>query len=418
MIKFECDYSKFLNEAEFSERVRQTGHFVWLTQRSTKGGWVDWPINYNGEEFDRIKKAAEKIRSDSDYLVCIGVGGSYLGYRAVIEALGGERGRTKLVFTGNSFSARELEKALDRVKDADFSVNVISKSGTTTETAIAFRFFRQRLIERYGIEEANKRIYVTTDKDSGLQGEIAQGHYESFAIPHNIGGRFSVLTPVGLLPMAVAGLDVDKLLEGAEKERESLIYTGGNATSYAVMRNVLLERGFNIEVLASFEPSFHHFMEWWKQLFGESEGKDGKGIFPTSVIYSTDLHSLGQYMQDGQRIVFETFIESEKTEAEQVVVPIAVSDADELNYLAGRKVDDIKHVVAEATRKAHVAGGVPVMRIVMPDISEYSIGALIYFFEMACALSAFTLGVNPFNQPGVEDYKIQMFRLLGKPGYN
>ena len=418
MIKFECDYSKFLSEAELSERMRQTGHFVWLSQRSTKGGWVDWPVNYNEAEFERIKKAAEKIRSDSDYLVCVGVGGSYLGFRAVVEALGGERGRTKLIFTGNSFSARELEKVLDQIKDADFSVNVISKSGTTMETAIAFRFLRQRLIERYGAEEAPKRIFITTDDESVLQQEIAGNHYESFAIPHSIGGRFSVLTPVGMLPMAVAGIDVDQLMKGAEKEREALIYTGGNATKYAVMRNVLLERGFNVEVLANFEPSFKYFSEWWKQLFGESEGKDGKGIFPASVIYSTDLHSLGQYMQDGQRIVFETFVESEKTEAEEVVVPIAVSDIDELNYLAGQKLDEIKHTVSQATREAHAAGGVPVMRIIMPDISEYSIGALIYFFEMACSLSAFTLGVNPFNQPGVDDYKVKMFRLLGKPGYN
>ena len=418
MIKFECDYSKILSESELSERIRQTGHFVWLAQRASKGGWVDWPVNYNAAEFERIKQAAEKIRSDSDYLVCVGVGGSYLGFRAVVEALGGERGRTKLLFTGNSFSARDLGKVLNKIKGADFSVNVISKSGTTTETAIAFRFLRQRLVERYGAEEATRRIYVTTDDESVLQQEIAGNHYESFVIPHNIGGRFSVLTPVGMLPMAVAGIDADQLLKGAEKEREALIYTGGNATKYAVIRNALLERGFNVEVLANFEPSFKYFAEWWKQLFGESEGKDGKGIFPASVIYSTDLHSLGQYMQDGQRIVFETFVESEKIEADDVVIPIAMSDVDELNYLAGKKLDEVKHIVAQATREAHAAGGVPVMRVIMPDISEYSVGALIYFFEMACALSAFTLGVNPFNQPGVDDYKVKMFHLLGKPGYN
>ena len=418
MIKFECDYSKFLPASEFSERVQRTSHFVWLAQRSTKGGWVDWPVSYNGEEFERIKKAAEKIRSDSDYLVCIGVGGSYLGYRAVVEALGGERGRTKVLFAGNSFSARELKKVLDKIKDADFSINVISKSGTTMETAIAFRFLRQRLVEKYGSDEAKKRIYITTDKESALQDEIAQNHYESFVIPHNIGGRYSVLTPVGLLPIAAAGIDVDQLLKGAEKEREALIYTGGDATKYAVMRNLLMERGFDVEVLACFEPSFDYFLEWWKQLFGESEGKDGKGVFPASVVYSTDLHALGQYMQDGQRIVFETFVESEAVESEDVVVPIAVNDADELNYLAGHKLDEINHAAAQATREAHAAGGVPVSRIVMPEINEYSLGALIYFFEMACALSAFTLGVNPFNQPGVDDYKVQMFRLLGKPGYN
>ncbi len=418
MIDFRCDYKGLISDEELNERVALTRQFVARAQQDGFGGWVDLPVNYDRDEFARIKSAAAQINADSDYLICVGIGGSYLGHRAVIEALGGERGRTKILYAGNSLSARELEKVVKQLGAADFSVNVISKSGTTTEPAVAFRTFKKLLIDKYGEEAAAKRIYATTDANKGaLHDEAVAKGYTTFVVPDNIGGRYSVLTGVGLLAIAVAGIDIDRLMDGAEEERTALISDGGKAAEYAVLRNVMLEKGYNIEVLANFEPSFMYFNEWWKQLFGESEGKEGKGIFPASVIYSTDLHSMGQYMQEGRRALFETFVEIAGDYA-GVTVPGSAENLDGLQYLEGRELDSICKVAAQATREAHAAGGVPVTQITMPNIDERSLGALIYFFEMACALSAFTLGVNPFNQPGVEAYKTRMFELLGKPGYN
>jgi glucose-6-phosphate isomerase len=418
MIDFKCDFQKLISAEELDERVATTRHFVARAQQDDFGGWVDLPTNYDRDEFARIKAAATQINSDSDYLVCIGIGGSYLGHRAVIEALGGERGRTKILYAGNSLSARGLEKVIKQIGDADFSVNVISKSGTTTEPAVAFRVFKKLLIDKYGEGSAAKRIYATTDANKGaLHDEAVAKGYVTFVVPDNIGGRYSVLTGVGLLAIAVAGIDIDRLMDGAEEERTALISDGGKAAEYAVLRNVMLEKGYDIEVLANFEPNFMYFNEWWKQLFGESEGKENKGIFPASVIYSTDLHSMGQYMQEGRRALFETFVEV-ASDYTGVSVPSSDENLDGLQYLEGREVDSICKVATQATREAHAAGGVPVMRIIIPEVDERSLGALIYFFEMSCALSAFTLGVNPFNQPGVEAYKTRMFELLGKPGYN
>lgn len=418
MIDFKCDYRKYISTEEFGKRVADTRHYIAKIQQDDFGGWLDLPINYDKDEFARIKEAAKRINDSSDYLVCIGIGGSYLGHRAVIEALGGERGRTKILYAGNSLSARGLESVLAQIGDKDFSVNVISKSGTTTEPAVAFRVLKAKLVEKYGADEAAKRIYATTDANKGaLHDEAIAKGYESFVVPDNIGGRYSVLTAVGLLAIAAAGVDIDRLMDGAEEERAALISDGGRAAEYAVLRNVMLENGYNIEVLANFEPNFMYFNEWWKQLFGESEGKDGKGIFPASVVYSTDLHSMGQYMQEGRRELFETFVEV-ANEYDAITVPQSDENLDGLRYLEGRKLDAICKVANQATREAHLNGGVPVMEIILPALDERAIGALIYFFELSCALSALTLGVNPFNQPGVEAYKTRMFELLGKPGYD
>ncbi len=417
MIKFKYTPSKLIDESLYQEKIEEARSYVARAQQDDFGGWVDLPKDYDRDEFARIKAAAEKINSDSDYLVCIGIGGSYLGHRAVIEALGGEKGRTKILYTGNSLSPRMLQKVVAELGDKDFSVNVISKSGTTTEPAVAFRIFKQMLINKYGEEEAAKRIYATTDANKGaLHDEAAAKGYEMFVVPDNIGGRYSVLTVVGLLAIAVAGIDIDKLMDGALEERAALISDGGAAAEYAAMRNILLEKGYDIEILANFEPQFVQFNEWWKQLFGESEGKEGKGIYPASVVDSTDLHSMGQYIQEGRRALFETFVEV-SAEYDGVKVPEFAENLDGLKYLEGKEMDYINKTANAATREAHMAGGVPVLEVVMPDIDERSLGGLIYFFEMSCALSGFTLGVNPFNQPGVEAYKNRMFELLGKPGY-
>ena len=417
MIDFKFDLSKDIDGASYADFVANAKTMVARAEEDEFGGWVNLPKDYDKEEFARIQKAAEKINSDSDYLVCIGIGGSYLGHRAVIEALGGERGRTKIIYAGNSLSSYALKKALAQLGDADFSINVISKSGTTTEPAVAFRVFKQKLIEKYGAEEAAKRIYATTDANKGaLHDEAAANGYESFVVPDNIGGRYSVLTAVGLLPIAAAGIDVVALMDGAAEERAALISDGGVAAEYAAIRNTLLTQGRDIEVLANFEPSFSYFNEWWKQLYGESEGKEGKGIFPASVIDSTDLHSMGQYLQEGRRALFETFVEVAASDS-GAKVPEFGENLDGLAYLEGKELDLINKTAMEATRDAHLAGGLPILRVTMPAIDERSIGALIYFFELACALSGFLLGVNPFNQPGVEAYKTRMFELLGKPGY-
>ena len=416
MIDFKADLAKLISVEDFQHKVDSVKPYVARAQQDEFGGWVDLPVNYDKEEFARIKEAAAKIQGDSDYLVCIGIGGSYLGHRAVIEALGGAK-KTKILYSGNSLSPRELKKVQKELGNKDFSVNVISKSGTTTEPAVAFRIFKQMLIDKYGEAEAAKRIYATTDANKGaLHDEAVAKGYATFVVPDNIGGRYSVLTAVGLLAIAAAGIDIDALMDGAEEERASLISDGGLATEYAVARNVLLEHGYDIEILANFEPQFMYFNEWWKQLFGESEGKDHKGIFPASVIDSTDLHSMGQYIQEGRRNLFETFVEIAE-EYDGVKVPELEENLDGLKYLEGKEMDYVNKTANAATREAHTAGGVPVLEVILPKLDERSLGALIYFFEMSCALSGFTLGVNPFNQPGVEAYKTRMFELLGKPGF-
>lgn len=417
MIEFKCDLGHLVDENTFNLKLEQARNAVTRAQEDDFGGWVDLPVKYDKEEFARIEKAAEKINGDSDYLVCIGIGGSYLGHRAVIEALGGERKRTKIIYAGNSLSSLQLNCALRELGDADFSINVISKSGTTTEPAVAFRVFKEKLIAKYGEEEAAKRIYATTDANKGaLHDEAVAKGYEMFVVPDNIGGRYSVLTAVGLLAIATAGINIRLLMDGAEEERFALISNGGLAAEYAAVRNCLLDKHYDIEILANFEPQFTSFNEWWKQLFGESEGKDGLGIFPASVVDSTDLHSMGQYIQEGRRNLFETFVQIDG-DLSQVAVPAMNDNLDGLAYLEGKELDYINKKACEATKAAHKDGGVPVLEIKMPSLDERSLGGLIYFFEMSCALSGFVLGVNPFNQPGVEAYKNNMFKLLEKPGY-
>lgn len=417
MIEFKCDLGHLVDENTFNLKLEQARNAVTRAQEDDFGGWVDLPVKYDKEEFARIEKAAEKINGDSDYLVCIGIGGSYLGHRAVIEALGGERKRTKIIYAGNSLSSLQLNCALRELGDADFSINVISKSGTTTEPAVAFRVFKEKLIAKYGEEEAAKRIYATTDANKGaLHDEAVAKGYEMFVVPDNIGGRYSVLTAVGLLAIATAGINIRLLMDGAEEERFALISNGGLAAEYAAVRNCLLDRHYDIEILANFEPQFASFNEWWKQLFGESEGKDGLGIFPASVVDSTDLHSMGQYIQEGRRNLFETFVQID-SDLSHATVPAMNDNLDGLAYLEGKELDYINKKACEATKAAHKDGGVPVLEIKMPSLDERSLGGLIYFFEMSCALSGFVLGVNPFNQPGVEAYKNNMFKLLEKPGY-
>ena len=417
MIEFKCDLGHLVDENTFNLKLEQARNAVTRAQEDDFGGWVDLPVKYDKEEFARIEKAAEKINGDSDYLVCIGIGGSYLGHRAVIEALGGERKRTKIIYAGNSLSSLQLNSALRELGDADFSINVISKSGTTTEPAVAFRVFKEKLIAKYGEEEAAKRIYATTDANKGaLHDEAVAKGYEMFVVPDNIGGRYSVLTAVGLLAIATAGINIRLLMDGAEEERFALISNGGLAAEYAAVRNCLLDRRYDIEILANFEPQFASFNEWWKQLFGESEGKDGLGIFPASVVDSTDLHSMGQYIQEGRRNLFETFVQID-SDLSHAAVPAMNDNLDSLAYLEGKELDYINKKACEATKAAHKDGGVPVLEIKMPSLDERSLGGLIYFFEMSCALSGFVLGVNPFNQPGVEAYKNNMFKLLEKPGY-
>lgn len=417
MIEFKCDLGHLVDENTFNLKLEQARNAVTRAQEDDFGGWVDLPVKYDKEEFARIEKSAEKINGDSDYLVCIGIGGSYLGHRAVIETLGGERKRTKIIYAGNSLSSLQLNSALRELGDADFSINVISKSGTTTEPAVAFRVFKEKLIAKYGEEEAAKRIYATTDANKGaLHDEAVAKGYEMFVVPDNIGGRYSVLTAVGLLAIATAGINIRLLMDGAEEERFALISNGGLAAEYAAVRNCLLDRHYDIEILANFEPQFASFNEWWKQLFGESEGKDGLGIFPASVVDSTDLHSMGQYIQEGRRNLFETFVQID-SDLSHAAVPAMNDNLDGLAYLEGKELDYINKKACEATKAAHKDGGVPVLEIKMPSLDERSLGGLIYFFEMSCALSGFVLGVNPFNQPGVEAYKNNMFKLLEKPGY-
>ncbi len=391
-------------------------------------GWLELPTNYDKKEFSRIKKAAKKIKKESDILVVIGIGGSYLGARAVIEALTSsfynmltekQRKYPQILYVGNNLSPNYINELIEYIGDKDFSVNVISKSGTTTEPAIAFRIFREILENKYGIEEARSRIYVTTDKERGALKTLADNEgYEKFVIPDNVGGRYSVLTAVGLLPIATAGIDIDKLMQGAQNAQEryddpNLKYN--ECYKYAVTRNILYKLYKNTEILVNYEPKMHYFTEWWKQLYGESEGKDQKGIFPAGVDFTTDLHSMGQYIQEGRRNLFETVISIEKPKSD-ITINSDEDNLDGLNYLSGKTLDYVNKKAMEGTVKAHVSGDVPNIMINIENLDEENIGELIYFFEKACAMSGMILGVNPFNQPGVEEYKKNMFKLLKKPG--
>ncbi len=389
-------------------------------------GWVDLPVDYDKEEFARIKAAAEKIKKNNEVLIVIGIGGSYLGARAVIEFIKGQcynamaEDCAKLYFTGNSISSSSFSEILHIIKDKDFAVNVISKSGTTTEPAIAFRMLREILIERYGKEGAAERIYVTTDKSKGTLKALADKEgYETFVVPDDVGGRYSVLTAVGLLPIAAAGIDIDALMEGAAEAREKLMPTSieeNDCYKYVAVRNALYNKGLKSEMFISYEPCFTMMNEWLKQLFGESEGKQGKGLFPTSAIFSTDLHSLGQYIQEGERILFETVVTFEKPRVE-IYLKEDAENVDGLNFLAGKTMDFVNEKAYQGTVLAHNDGDVPNIIIRNGDMKEKSLGYLIYFFEKACAVSGYVLGINPFDQPGVESYKRNMFALLGKPGY-
>lgn len=412
---------KFKSNRDVKVDVERAKVLLTEIQSDPMGGWFDLPNNYSRDELTNIKAAAAQIQSDSKYLVCIGIGGSYLGHRAIIDALA-PQSPTKIIYAGNSLSTSELNQALDTIGDADFSINVISKSGTTTEPAVAFRIFKAKLVAKYGEAAAAKRIYATTDATKGaLHDEALANGYTRFVVPDNIGGRYSVLSAVGLLPLAVAGVDIDALLRGAAEERaelntkEKLSHVA--ALQYAFTRADLQESGHDVEILASFEPELHEFEEWWKQLFGESEGKQHQGIFPAAVVYTTDLHSLGQYLQDGRRNIFETMLSFTESHVPEITVPRLPDNADGLSYLEGKSLKYLNDKALEATIAAHQDGGIPVLEITAPILSAETLGALVFFFELACAVSAKLSGVNPFDQPGVEAYKTNMFKLLGKPGY-
>ena len=426
MIRFITDTTIHIDDFSIAK------HALESIKNDSMSGWLNVPSDTN--ELAQIYQAANKIKNDSKYLICIGIGGSYLGHKAVIDMLGNRSG-TKVVYAGNNISSHELENLFAEIGTSDFSVNVISKSGTTTEPAIAFRLLKAGLIAKYGEKEAAKRIYVTTDANSGaLHDEAIKKGYTRFVIPDNIGGRYSVLTAVGLLPMAVAGINCDELLAGAKNAAVGLntdfatnissatvdttASTVREAVRYAMVRQQFYKgQGKETEILASFEPRMATFNEWWKQLFGESEGKNNQGIFPASVIYTTDLHSMGQYIQQGRRNLMETVVKITTPNPRSILVPAEKDSTDGLDYLAGKSLDFINEKALEATVRAHRLGGIPVFMIEVPDFSERSVGELIYFFELACALSATISGVNPFDQPGVEAYKQNMFSLLGKPGF-
>ncbi len=419
------------NIMEFKEQVENIHKNLHGRANDEKDfvGWIELPTNYDKKEFERIIKSAKRIQKDSDILVVIGIGGSYLGARAVIESLTSsfynmlseeERKYPQILYAGNNLSSNYINELIECIGDKDFSVNVISKSGTTTEPAIAFRVFREMLENKYGIEEARSRIYVTTDKEKGALKTLADNEgYEQFVIPDNVGGRYSVLTAVGLLPIATAGIDIEKLMKGAKIAQDK--YSDSNVKynecyQYAVTRNILYKLYKNTEILVNYEPKMHYFTEWWKQLFGESEGKDQKGILPIGVDFTTDLHSMGQYIQEGRRNLFETVLKVEKPNS-NMTINSDDDNLDGLNYLAGKDLDYVNKKAMEGTIKAHVSGDVPNIVITIDKLSEQNIGELIYFFEKACAVSGMILGVNPFNQPGVEQYKKNMFKLLEKPGY-
>ncbi len=431
------DYSKaltFFGEHEITylrDAVKVAHHSI--HEKTGAGsdflGWVDLPSEYDKEEFSRIQKSAEKIKSDSDILLVIGIGGSYLGAKAAIDWLNHsfynsltkeQRKTPQIVFVGNNISSTYMKDLMDLLEGKDYSINVISKSGTTTEPALAFRIFRKMLIEKYGKEEARGRIFATTDKARGALKTLAtEEGYESFVIPDDVGGRYSVLTAVGLLPIAVSGANIEEMMKGAQAASVDFSKSEleeNAAYQYAAVRNALYNKGKTIEMLINYEPGLQYFSEWWKQLFGESEGKDQKGIYPSSANFSTDLHSLGQYVQEGRRDLFETVINIEKSRHE-LIVEAEDNDLDGLNYLAGKSVDFVNKRAFEGTMLAHTDGGVPNLIVHVPEMDEYSFGYLVYFFEKACAMSGYLLGVNPFDQPGVEAYKVNMFALLGKPGF-
>ena len=435
--KVTFDYSKamtFIKEHEIDSMKEIVGNARDILVGGTGAGndyigWVNLPVDYDKEEFARIQKAAEKIKSDSEVLVVIGIGGSYLGARAAIEFLRHGfynnvsreiRKTPEIYYAGNSISSTYLKGLIDVIGDRDFSVNIISKSGTTTEPAIAFRVFKEMLEKKYGKEEAAKRIYATTDKARGALKNLAtEEGYESFVVPDDVGGRFSVLTAVGLLPIAVSGADIEKLMEGAAAGRELALnkpFEENDALQYAAIRNILHRKGKSVEVLANYEPSLHYVSEWWKQLYGESEGKDQKGIFPASVDLTTDLHSMGQFIQDGSRIMYETVLNVE-TSREEILINEEPVDLDGLNYLAGKSMDFVNKSAMNGTVLAHTDGNVPNLMVNIPEQDEFYLGELFYFFEFACGVSGYVSGVNPFNQPGVESYKSNMFALLGKPGF-
>lgn len=432
-IKLDLSYSG-ITEKEIMKYEKEVQEIYSKLNESSENenefvGWLKLPENYDKKEFERIKKAAKRIRKNSEVFVVIGIGGSYLGARAVIESLTSNfanmfpdsvRKSPQIFFVGNSISPNYVNELITCIGDKDISINVISKSGTTTEPAIAFRIFREFLESKYGVEEARERIYVTTDKKKGALKQLADDEeYETFVIPDNVGGRFSVLTPVGLLPIAVAGIDINKLMEGAKNAQYNYSDNGvkyNQCYRYAIVRNILYKKDKTIEILANYEPKLHYFTEWWKQLYGESEGKEHKGIFPTGVDLSTDLHSMGQYIQDGKRNLFETVINVEETKTD-ITIKRDEDNIDGLNFLEGKTMDYVNKQAMQGTIEAHVSGGVPNIIISIKRLDEENIGELIYFFELACGISGSILGVNPFDQPGVEAYKNNMFRLLGKPGY-
>lgn len=437
MAKVTYDYSRakgFIrdHEMEFMKAITEEAKKVLLSKSGAGNdylGWIDLPVDYDKDEFARIKQAAAKIQSDSEVLVVIGIGGSYLGARAAIEFLRHNfynsvskeiRKTPEIYFVGNSISSTYISNLIDVIGDRDFSVNIISKSGTTTEPAIAFRIFKKMLEKKYGKEAAAKRIYATTDKAKGALKNLATAEgYETFVVPDDVGGRFSVLTAVGLLAIAASGADIDKLMEGAASARERCLnapFEENDSMLYAAVRNILLRKGKSVEILCDYEPSLHYTLEWWKQLMGESEGKDGKGLFPASVDLTTDLHSMGQFIQDGARIMFETVLNVEESPAEILLNKEDV-DTDGMNYLAGKSVDFVNKSAMNGTILAHTDGNVPNLMVRIPEQNEFYLGELFYFFEFACGVSGYILGVNPFNQPGVESYKRNMFALLGKPGY-
>jgi len=437
MEKIKFDYSKageFVQESE----VRCLDSFIksahdMLHNKTGAGndyvGWVDHPLNYDKEEFARIKKAAEKIKSDSDVLIVIGIGGSYLGAKAAIDMLShsfhnvmpkSKRSAPEIYFVGNNISSTYIADLMEVIEGKDISVNIISKSGTTTEPAIAFRIFKEYMENKYGKQEATKRIYATTDKEKGALKKLStEEGYETFVVPDDIGGRFSVLTAVGLLPIAVSGADIDSMMKGANDAYQ--LYNNKNLDEndcykYAAVRNALYRKGKSIEIMVNYEPSLHYFTEWWKQLYGESEGKDQKGIFPAGVDFTTDLHSMGQYIQDGLRNLFETVVKVEKPR-KNIEIKEDKDNLDGLNFIAGKDIDFVNKKAMEGTLLAHNDGGVPNLMITIPQLNEYYFGNMVYFFEKACGISGYLLGVNPFDQPGVEAYKKNMFALLGKPGY-
>ncbi len=432
-LKVTFKHTKLLdkNIAKYTEQVAQI-HEEFHEKAKSKTeflGWLELPTNYDKREFEKIKREAEKVRTNADVLLVIGIGGSYLGARATIEALTSnfhtmldkeKRNAPQIIFVGNNLNASYINDVINYIEDKDFAINVISKSGTTTEPAISFRIFREILENKYGLAEAKKRIYATTDAKKGALKTLAEKEkYTTFVIPDNVGGRYSVLTPVGLFPMAVAGIDIEKLMSGAKLAQdkyndESLKYN--ECYKYAAVRNALYEQEKNIEILVTYEPKLHYFIEWWKQLFGESEGKEGKGIFPTGAEFTTDLHSLGQYIQEGRRNLFETVINIKNSGAD-IKIHNDEDNLDGLNYLTGKSLDYINRKAMEGTIDAHVEGDVPNIVINIEKLNEETLGHLIYFFELACAMSGKLLEINPFNQPGVEKYKTNMFKLLGKPGY-